>query len=61
MFYNYLSIKSLPNIKNFKLDNVSRAVDIFSECKNLVSIPDLSNWFSQKSNCSPVYDNIFYD
>ena len=41
MFYNCSSLKSLPNIKRFQMNNASNISGIFAECSNLISIPDI--------------------
>ena len=50
------SLKYLPNIKYFNVNNVSRISGIFAECSNLISIPDISKWFIKPSNCLKIVE-----
>ena len=44
MFYKCSSLKSLPNISKWKIDNITNANGLFYGCSSLISIPDISNW-----------------
>ena len=44
IFYNCSSIESLPDISNWKINNVDDLSYLFSGCSSLKSIPDISKW-----------------
>jgi len=44
MFYECLSISSLPDISKWNTNNVSNITDIFKGCSSLSSLPDISKW-----------------
>ena len=44
MFSGCLSLKSLPNLSDWKTHNVINMCNLFYSCSSLVSLPDLSNW-----------------
>ena len=44
IFYNCSSIESLPDISNWKIDNVDDLSYRFSGCSSLKSLPDISKW-----------------
>ena len=41
MFYNCSSLKNLPNISKWKINNIIYIEGLFSGCSSLVSIPDI--------------------
>jgi surface protein len=44
MFSSCSSLKSLPDISNWKTENVKEMYLMFSGCKSLLSFPDISKW-----------------
>ena len=44
MFYNCKSLKSIPNISEWNMDNVNDLTGIFQKCSSLISYPDISKW-----------------
>ena len=57
MFSHCESLKSLPDISNWNLSNVTNISYMFNNCVSLISLPDLSQW-----NTSKVTEirNIFF-
>ena len=47
MFYGCSSLKSLPDICNWNIDDVSDMDSLFYGCSSLISLPDLTNWNTQ--------------
>ena len=62
MFYNCTSLKALPNIINFQVNNLPfNCSGIFAECSNLITIPDISNWFNHyEHEVLPILGNISF-
>ena len=50
MFSGCTSLKSLPDISNWNIDNVTNLSDMFSNCESLQSLPDISIWNTSKAN-----------
>ena len=44
MFYNCLSLRSLPDISKLDTSNVKNMSFMFYNCKSLVTFPDISEW-----------------
>ena len=44
MFEGCSSLKSLPDISNWKIDNVKKMENMFKGCKSIISFPDISKW-----------------
>ena len=44
MFFNCLSLVSLPDISEWNINNVSDINFMFSNCSSLISLPDISKW-----------------
>ena len=44
MFYNCISLFSLPDISKWNTKNIQKIDFMFSNCSSLISLPDLSKW-----------------
>ena len=44
MFYGCNSLKSLPDISKWNMNNMTNMSKMFSDCSSLESLPDISNW-----------------
>ena len=55
LFYGCSSLKSLPDISNWKTSKVQNINCLFYECPKLESITDISNW-----NTNNINDMISY-
>ena len=44
MFFNCLSLKSLPDISKWNTNNVTNMSGLFVKCSSLKSLPDISKW-----------------
>ena len=56
-------MQSLPDISNWNTDKLINICGIFSECKDIKSLPDISKWFNsiQKIDNNFNLDNIDFD
>ena len=62
MFYNCRTLSSLPDISEWKTDNVINMSYFFYNCLSLISLPDISKWNTNNvedmdyifSNCSSL-------
>jgi len=44
LFYNCSSLKSLPDISKWNMNNVKNIFSMFYKCSSLESLPDISKW-----------------
>ena len=44
MFNECDSLMSIPNISNWKTDEIKFMWYLFNKCSSLISLPDISNW-----------------
>ncbi len=44
MMFNCESLKSIPDISNWKTNKVTNMSYMFFNCKSLKSLPDISKW-----------------
>ena len=58
LFYNCLSLSSLPDISKWNISKVGYFSGIFLRCTSLISIPDISKW---KTNNLKNMLCLFYD
>ena len=54
LFYGCSSLKSLPDISKWNIDNVENTELLFAGCSSLKSLPDISKWnlFNNKNKPS---------
>ena len=57
MFNNCNSLKSLPDLSQWKIRETVDINCMFSNCKSLKSIPDISEWEIGKS----IQKNLMFD
>ena len=58
MFYDCISLLSLPDISKWNTINVINMSDMFSCCSSLSSLPDISKWNTNNvNNMSRMFDN----
>ena len=58
MFYECLSLSSLPDISNWNTSNVTEMNSMFYNCKSLSSLSDISNWnTSNVTDMSCMFNN----
>ena len=50
MFYNCISLKSIPNISSWDTSKVKNMKGMFYQCSSLTEISDISKWNVQKVN-----------
>ena len=58
MFYNCLSLLSLPDISKWNTDNVIVMIFILFNCSSLLSLPDISKW--NTDNLENMSSMFFY-
>ena len=58
MFYSCSSLKILPDISIWNIDNVEKIDYLFGGCELLNSLPDISNW---KINKVKSLKGLFYE
>jgi len=44
MFYNCSSLKNLPDISEWKTDNVTDMNSMFCKCSSLIKFPNIIKW-----------------
>ena len=58
MFYDCSNLEKLPDISNWKMDNVVNVKGLFSGCSSLSSLPDISKWnISNITDISELFSN----
>ena len=50
MFFNCLSLISLPDISNWNTNSVKNIMLMFFNCSSLSSLPDISKWNTNNLN-----------
>jgi len=58
MFSGCLSLTSIPDISNWKVNKVNNMLKIFSNCPSLSFLPNLSNWDCKKINLKSNDNNF---
>ena len=58
IFYNCLSLLSLPDISKWNTNNVEDMSGMFSDCSSLLSLPDISKWNTNNvKNMSEIFSH----
>ena len=58
MFFNCLSLSSLPDISKWNTNNVKDISYMFNNCSSLSSLPDISKWNTNNvKKMSDMFDN----
>ena len=61
MFYEYLSLSSLPDISKWNTNNVNNMSNLFYRCLSLSSLPDISKWNTNRIVPNPQSPCYQYD
>ena len=56
IFFGWVSLYSLPDIKNWDTRNITDMTSMFSYCRSLNPFPDISGWGTKKVKC---FKNFF--